>query len=141
MRSCTSCRPCWPPGPAPAPSADNPSTPRPERRPNEALLGGVRMGMRVTAPVRVGVAVARNRVAGPQRRAVEPALVGEHRAPVAAQLLVLLLGLLPPPPLPAQLPEVLAVPLVRPAPGRGHLPHGPPGIAHPADRDPGRHLD
>src|SRR3954447_24679221 len=38
MRSCTSCRPCWPPGPAPALSADNPSTPRPERRPNEALL-------------------------------------------------------------------------------------------------------
>src|SRR4051812_30441294 len=38
MRSCTSCRPCWPPGPAPARSADNLSTPRPERRPNEALL-------------------------------------------------------------------------------------------------------
>src|SRR4051795_4257883 len=39
MRSCTNCRPSWRPGPAPAPSADNPSTPMPEHRPNEALLG------------------------------------------------------------------------------------------------------
>src|SRR3954449_10726070 len=38
MRSCTICRPCWPPGPAPAPSAGNPSTPTPEPRPNKALL-------------------------------------------------------------------------------------------------------
>src|SRR3954451_4418333 len=38
MRCCTNCRPSWPPGPAPATSAANPSTPTPEHRPNEALL-------------------------------------------------------------------------------------------------------
>src|SRR3712207_5366530 len=42
MRSCTNCRPSWPPGPAPASSADNPSTPTPGRRPNEALLAAGR---------------------------------------------------------------------------------------------------
>src|SRR3954471_24562094 len=41
MWSCATCRPCGPPGPAPVPSAGNPSTPTPEPRPNEALLGVV----------------------------------------------------------------------------------------------------
>src|SRR3954453_17545680 len=38
MRSCTTCRSCWPPGPAPASSAAPGSTPTPEPRPNEVLL-------------------------------------------------------------------------------------------------------
>src|SRR3954471_936292 len=40
MRSCTSCRPCWPPGPAPASSVAPGSTPTLECRPNEVLLAG-----------------------------------------------------------------------------------------------------
>src|SRR4051795_2119208 len=38
MRSCTTCRSCWPPGPASASSAAPGSTPTPEPRPNEVLL-------------------------------------------------------------------------------------------------------
>src|SRR4051812_5829992 len=38
MRSCRTCRPSWPPGPAPASSAVLGSTPMPEHRPNEVLL-------------------------------------------------------------------------------------------------------
>src|SRR3954470_7435285 len=38
MRSCTTCRSCWPPGPASASSAAPGSTPTPEPRPNKALL-------------------------------------------------------------------------------------------------------
>src|SRR3954462_2931479 len=40
MRSCPTCRSCWPPGPASASSAAPGSTPTPEPRPNEVLLGG-----------------------------------------------------------------------------------------------------
>ncbi len=49
----------------------------------------------------------RRRLAGAQRRAVVAALVGQHRPPVAAQLLVLVLQLLPRLPLAAQLADVL----------------------------------
>src|SRR5436853_449855 len=68
MRSCTICRPCWRPGPACASSAAPESTPTPERRPNEVLLGGEAEGAR-----------ARNRNPGAQ---------ADHCADPLAQSLV-----------------------------------------------------
>src|SRR5690349_13644474 len=82
----------------------------------------------------VAVAVARDRVARPQRGTVVAALVGDDRPLVAGQLRVLRLEPLPLVPLPAQAGDVLAVTVVRAAPRLGHLllREAGPGLAEQA---------
>ena len=62
-----------------------------------------------------------------------PALVGQHGAPVAAQLPVFALEFLPGLPLAAQLAHVFGVALVGAAPGLRHLLHAEPRAGLPAE--------
>src|SRR5580704_12547943 len=80
------------------------------------------------------------RVPRAQRGAVVPALVGQDGPPVAAQLFVCVLELLPGAPLPPELAEVLGVPLVGAAPGLRHLLHRGSRIGPSGQRYPGRDL-